>query len=153
MKRFFMSIFAIVFLMISLFSCAREDRNAVEILSSIMAKTEGIPVGNIYIKNAKEGEKAYFSESLCESMYGSSVFELLTLTEDFSIYMASVSAPYEIAVFKCYSSTDAEKIAAVCAKRAEALRVLLSKTEWKALCDSAKITVDGRTVIMSVTGN
>ena len=36
---------------------------------------------------------------------------------------------------------------------AEELRVLLSKTEWRELCDSAKIKVDGRIVVMTVTGN
>ena len=153
MKRFVVLILTVCFIAVFLLSCAREQRSAEEVLSSLMADNQGLPAGEIYQKNAKEGENAYFSQSLCESMYGSRAAELLTVTEDFAIYMSSAAAPYEIAVFKCYSSTDAEKIAAVCMSRAEDLRVLLSKTEWRELCDSAKIKVDGRIVVMTVTGN
>ena len=153
MKRFILIVVSVLFLAVSLVSCKGESRSAEEMLSSLMADTQGLPAGEIYVKGAKEGESAFFSQSLCESMYGARAAELLTLTEDFAIYMASVVAPYEIAVFKCYSATDAEKLAALCRKRAEELRVLLSKTEWRELCDSAKIKVDGRIVVMTVTGN
>jgi hypothetical protein len=153
MKRFILFIFAVLLLAVALLSCRAESQSAEELLSSLMADTQGLPAGNIYVKGAEEGESAYFSQSLCESMYGARAFELLTFTEDFAIYMASVAAPYEIAVFKCYSATDAEKLAAVCMSRAQDLRVILSKTEWRELCDSAKIKVDGRIVVMTVTGN
>lgn len=152
MKRFIL-FFILLFLILPLSSCKSENRSAEELLSSLMAQTRGLPAGEIYLKGAREGENAYFSQSLCESMYGSRAFELLPLTEDFAIYMSSAAAPYEIAVFKCYSATDAENLASVCVKRAETLRTLLSKTEWRELCDSAKITVSGRIVIMTVTGS
>ena len=152
MKRFVVFIITVLLTAVFLLSCSREQRSSEELLSSLMAQTHGLPAGEIYIKGAKEGENAYFAQSLCESMYGTRAAEILTLTEDFAIYMASITAPYEIAVFKCYSATDAEKLASLCVKRAEELRVLLSKTEWRELCDSAKITVNGRIVVMTVTG-
>lgn len=153
MKRFVLFCFAVLIFAAALLSCKAESESAEELLSSLMADTQGLPAGNIYIKGASEGENAYFSQSICESMYGERAFELLSLTEDFAIYMASVAAPYEIAVFKCYSASDAEELAAICMDRAQDLRILLSNTEWRELCDSAKINVDGRTVIMTVTGN
>ena len=153
MKRFVLFIFTVLLFVVPLVSCKGESRRAEEFLSALMADTQGLPAGEIYVKGAKEGESAFFSQSLCESMYGARAAELLTLAEDFAIYMSSIAAPYEIAVFKCYSATDAEKLAALCANRAEELRVLLSKTEWRELCDSAKIKVDGRIVVMTVTGN
>lgn len=152
MKRFILFSLAVLLLSVSFFSCGAESQSASEQLSALMADIQGLPAGNIYQKSAKEGENAYFSQSLCESMYGKRATELLPLAEDFAIYMSSAAAPYEIAVFKCYSSTDAKKLAAVCMNRAQTLRVLLKNTKWRELCDSAKVRVDGRCVIMTVTG-
>ena len=153
MKRFFVFIILLTFICAFSGSCGKESASAEEMLSSLMAKTKGLPAGQIYVKDAFEGEKEYFSRSLCESMYGEDAYGLLAVVEDYAIYMSSAQAPYEIAVFKCFSSTDAEKIGTLCLERAEFLRVILGKTEWRALVDSASVTVSGRTVIMTVVGD
>ena len=153
MKRFFVFIISLIFFCMCLLSCKTESTSAEEMLSSIMAKSKGLPAGEIYFKGASEGEKGYFSPSLCASMYGEKAYDMLAFVEDYAIYMSSVQAPYEIAVFECFSSTDAEKIGTLCLERAEILRVLLGKTEWRALVDSASVNVSGRTVIMTVTEN
>lgn len=153
MKRFFVFMISLIFVCTCLLSCGNESTSAEEMLSSIMAKSNGLPAGEIYLKGASEGEKGYFSQSLCESMYGEDAYEMLTFVEDYAIYMSSAQAPYEIAVFKCFSSTDAEKIGTLCLERAEILRVLLGKTEWRELVDSASVRVSQRTVIMTVIGD
>ena len=152
MKRFFVFMISLIFVCTCLLSCGNESTSAEEMLSSIMAKSNGLPAGEIYLKGASEGEKGYFSQSLCESMYGEDAYEMLTFVEDYAIYMSSMQAPYEIAIFKCFSSTDTEKIGTLCLERAEILRVLLGKTEWRELVDSASVRVSGRTVIMTVIG-
>ena len=152
MKRFFVFMISLIFVCTCLLSCGNESTSAEEMLSSIMAKSNGLPAGEIYLKGASEGEKGYFSQSLCESMYGEDAYEMLTFVEDYAIYMSSMQAPYEIAIFKCFSSTDTEKIGTLCLGRAEILRVLLGKTEWRELVDSASVRVSGRTVIMTVIG-
>ena len=153
MKRFFVFMISLIFVCTCLLSCGNESTSAEEMLSSIMAKSNGLPAGEIYLKGVSEGEKGYFSQSLCESMYGEDAYEMLSFVEDYAIYMSSVQAPYEIAVFKCFSSTDAEKMGTLCLERAEILRVLLGKTEWRELVDSASVRVSQRTVIMTVIGD
>lgn len=152
MKRFFVFMISLIFVCTCLLSCGNESTSAEEMLSSVMAKSKGLPAGEIYFKGAFEGEKGYFSQSLCESMYGGDAYSMLTFVEDYAIYMSSMQAPYEIAIFKCFSSTDTEKIGTLCLERAEILRVLLGKTEWRELVDSASVRVSGRTVIMTVIG-
>ena len=151
MRRFFVIVALLAVLLVSFSSCSSKKRvSAEEMLSDIMAETGGLPAGQIYLKGALEGSDGYFSRSICEAMYGEDAYEMLALTEDFAIYVSSVQAPYEIAVFKCFSSTDAEKLGALCLERAELLRVLLHKTEWKTLSEGASVSVKGRTVIMKV---
>ncbi len=152
MKRFVIFMIFLIFVCSCVLSCAKESASAEETLSSLMAESDGLPAGEIYLKDASEGEKGYFSQSLCEAMYGEDAYGMLALVEDYAVYMSSAQAPYEIAVFKCFSSTDAEKIGTLCLERAEMFRVLLGKTEWKSLADSACVTVSGRTVIMTVIG-
>ena len=150
MKRFFAFVVAVALIGVSFCSCEKRGVSAEEMLFALMAETENLPAGQIYLKNSSEGSARYFSRTICESMYGEGAYEMLGLVEDFAIYVSSAQAPYEIAVFKCFSSTDAEKLGALCFERTELLGVLLGKTKWKELVERSTVTLDGRNVIMKV---
>lgn len=153
--RFFRSfrytaILALALCAVFLCACATDGgsgKGAGEVLGDLMAQSGSLPVGVIYSKSAGEGTDGHFSPKLARTMYGERAEELLSLTEDFAIYVSSFGIPAEIAVFKCYSRSDAERIGAMCLSRAESVRVLLRSTEWRGLADGASVRVDGRWVI------
>ena len=126
-----------------------EQRSASDILSEKMASIGNLPAGSIYLSAAKEGDVSYISAELLSTMYGidlENVEEHFKICEDIAIYLSN-SAPYEIAVFKCYSSTDASSIAALCMKRIENMRVLLRNTEWYSASDGAHVEISQHIVI------
>ena len=143
---------AVFFCVISLFffvSCGRADkRSALDILSEKMSDVGDIPSGSIYLSTSEEWESSYLSPELLSVMYGENAEESLALCSDIAIYL-SERAPYEIAVFKCYSSADAENIAALCMKRMDNMRVILKNTEWYSASLDSRVEVFGRVVTAS----
>ena len=153
-RTLFMSALAVFAASLLLISCAREyeAQSACEILFDVMKRTDGLPYGIIYRSDASEGEESYMSSSLLLTLYGEDASSLVSRTDEFAVYLSSFEKPYEIAVFKCFSVSDAYEIAAMCLSRAERLRVLLHSTDWRALADSARVEQSGRVVVMTVTG-
>ena len=135
----------ILFLIFSLCSCT-DTRSCEEILFSITNEKSSLPYGNLYLKSAEEGDVAHIPDSTLTTLYHEGVLEYeFTLIEDFAIYLCP-KAPCEIAVFRCYSATDTELIAAMCLKRIDMLNVLLEETPYKDIPKNAKIQIKGKVV-------
>ena len=140
-----------IILCLSLVSCTSKKRNTGEILQELMTAARELPQGEIYVKNAAEGEDGYLSAAMADALYGEAASEYLALTEEYSIYLSSFAKPYEIAVFKCYSSTDAQKIERMCRERANIVSVALRRTEFHSLHENIRIIREGDTVVFLMT--
>ena len=134
-------------------SCAKKNNTAEELLGGIMNDIGDLPNGKVYLTSAEEGEGGYLSPELADSLYGEGAQNKLALVKDYAIYISSFAAPCEIAVFICYSSSDAIKIEQMCRQRADVLLVAHRETD---LCDlNLRPTVvrKGRTVAFAMTDN
>ena len=140
-----------VLLCLSLFSCEHTDMSAGEILYSIMEDSTPLPAGVIYSPSAEVGDKEYLSPALSEALWGEDAQEGFSLLADYSIYLSSFAAPYEIGVFICYSATDAVRIEELCRARADIVSVSLRQTEFYDLCQSIRICRSGRYVVFLMT--
>ena len=149
-----MRIFCIIIsllLCLSLFSCSRTEKDTGEILASLMEDCGPFPAGVIYTPSAEEGEEGYLSPALMEALWGEDAEEGFSMLQDYSIYLSSFAAPYEISVFSCFSATDAMRIEELCRARADIVSVALRHTEYYGLCQSIRICRKGRNVIFLMT--
>ena len=132
-------------------ACSHEERGTDALLGEQMARTENLPMGEIYRSDAIEGECGYFSERLAATTYGEgAVMHCFPLIEEYAIYLSSFPEPCEIAVFRCYEASDADRIAEMCLSRIEQMRIVLAGTTFRARADNATVRVEGRLVIMQV---
>ena len=106
--------------------------------------------GTVFLKYAEEGDVFFASEKIKETMYGKRFLEDLEKTEDFAVYV-SASAPYEIAVFKCYSKNDTEDVLQMCYERADELKVALRFGQWEEASRGILIRIYGRYVLFLFT--
>ena len=141
----------LLLLVVSLCSCSLRDRGTDEILSELMSEIEGLPSGAIYVSGAEEGSDGYLSPFMAEALYGEDASECFALVEDYSIYLSAYATPYEIAVFRCYSSTDAARVERLCRDRADIVSVALRSTEFYGLCQNIRIVKRGHTVVFAMT--
>ena len=125
-------------------SCSRRGASAEELLYKICADAE-LPAGKTYLCSAAEGDAAYLSPDTAETLFGAdSVKEIFPLIEDYAIYI-STAIPQEIAVFRAYSRSDTDALAAMCLSRIDTLSVLLNGTS---LAADSEIIKRGKYVIM-----
>ena len=118
-----------------------------------MAVGGELPDGVLYDSAAEEGSDGYCSVSLRQSLYGEAAEETFALVEEYAVYVSSFILPIEMAVFRCYSATDAHRVEAMCLNRGETLRIALRGTELEALSDSVRILCRGRYVVMILAEN
>ncbi len=144
MKRII--IFSLILaLVLSLSSCA-DTRSAEDVLLDITKDIDALPFGNLYLKSANEGEDAHPTDSLIRSLYHDRATEYeFTLIEDYAIYICS-HKPCEVAVYKCYSSSDTDVIAAMCLSRIDKLCVWLEGTPFADIPKNASVRINGRFV-------
>ena len=72
--------------------------------------------------------------------------------EDYAMFF-STRGVGEIAIFKCYSRTDTREVARMCLERADEIKVLLHKSEWREKSESIKIIISGQHVLMAFAQN
>ena len=130
-KRISAFILLLAFLLIFC-SCEKETRTCEELL--LAGLEYGIDSysnnGYIFLKNADEESAFFMSEDVKTIMYGKRFKDALNETCDFAIYI-SAKVPYEIAIFECYSSNDADEILQMCYERADEIKVGLRYSEWE----------------------
>ena len=132
-------------------ACGREPMATADILRELEAEAESLPAGERYTSTAEEGSDGYCSADLRRSLYGEDAEEIFETVEEYAIYLSSAAKPYEIAVFRCYSATDAHRVALMCMERAELLRVALHGTDWETFADGATVLCRGHYVVLSLT--
>ena len=141
----------LLFLLFLLPSCGQKNSSPREILDELMAVSGELPEGTVFLSDAEEGSEEYLSPTLLRAMYGEEAEEEFEAVEDSALYLSSFAAPYEIAVFRCYSATDARRIEALCLYRADEIRVALRETDFYSLIDSLRVLCRGKTVILMLT--
>ena len=150
MKRFF-ALVGCLLLAFCVAACGC-DESAEDILYRTCSTLE-LPSGTTYLSGAPEGSSSYFSTDTIVAMYGEAApIEVFPLVEEYAIYLSQFAEPYEVAVFKCYSRSDADTVAKMCLERTEMLKVSLRDTTYSELAESAKVEIDGKLVIMVVAG-
>lgn len=130
---FFKRIFIILLVVLCVFcSCKKSLANCEELLMfSVEYGIENYADnGKVFLKSAEEGDAFFISHKIKKIMYGERFVDALDKTEDFAIYV-SASTPYEIAIFKCYSRNDTEKLLQMCYERADELKVALRFGKWE----------------------
>lgn len=145
----FISFFLIISLL-SLSSCAKDKISAEELLSSLEKEIPSLSYGAVYLSGADEGTRQYMSYALFSVLYGDGSEALLHLIEEYAIYLSSFLVPSELAVFKCYSPSDAPKIEKMCLLRLSFLKKHFKGSEYASVVDSASIVRSGRFVIMAI---
>ena len=112
----------------SVTSCAGSERSAEDSVRSVLALWEEVPDGVLYRAGAERGDVGYLSEADFDLLYGAgaAAYEL-PLVRDYAIYLSSFALPFEVAVFRCYERSDADRLGALLLTRADALKVSLKQ--------------------------
>ena len=131
-------------------SCRREE-SSFDILCELMAMgkygTENEAC--IYSSIAEEGEQGYFSDELRITLYGEKrAAECFSLVEECAVYISPRDIK-ELAVFKCYSRSDTDSIAAMCLERADSLSVALNSISALDKNQKAHVEIHGKYVFFS----
>ena len=132
-------------------SCGRSSLSAAEILSRLEETAGELPAGERYYSGVEEGYEGGLPSDLRNSLYGEESEEIFETVEEYAIYLSSAAKPAQIAVFRCYSATDAHRVTLMCMERSEALRTALRGTEWEAFVDGAVVLCRGRDVLLCLT--
>ena len=143
--------FSVILIFVLCFGLCACSGRAFEIFDRLIEECEDLPSGVIYRSDAEEGNESFFSPSVRNSMYGEDSEKKFALIEEYSIYLSSFASPYEIGVFKCYTTSGAESVEFMCRGRADILRVALRETDFQALCDDVRIIRRGNFVIFIMT--
>ena len=140
----------LIFCLLFLYSCGESGGGANDILAKMLESEVELPFGNVYLMSANEGDVEYLSERVKNVLYGKKeVKEVFPMIKDYAIYVSSVEVPYEIAVFCCYSRSDADAVVKMCLGRADSLKAYMSHTlEFEKI--SVRVMEKGRFVSMYV---
>ena len=145
-RSLFLSVLAFA-VCVSLFGCGEPQRSCAEMLDDLLSDTP-LPAGERYACGADEGATGYLSPESARALYGEDASEILLLCEDFAIFLSSRPNPFEAAVFRCYSSTDAEIVAEMLLQRIADVQISLRSTSIAGAYDTAYVEIRGRDVIM-----
>ena len=151
-KHDFFIKFASILLLLFLLPSCKDTKSAEDVLFNITKDFDDLPDGSVYLSSAEEGSQKFLSVSMINSLYhdDASKYEF-SLIEEYAIYISNFAKPCEIAVYKCYSSSDTDLIATMCLRRIEKLRAMLAGTSFCEIIDSADVEVKGHFVIVTMT--
>lgn len=144
--RFFCFILVLAIIMSGV-SCGANNKPCIDILNEITDGVEKLPAGKIYRSQSEAGTDGYFTDSMRNAMYGEDSERYFSLMEEYALFASSSGVPCEIAVFKCYSATDARSVEFMCRNRAQLLVVALNGTGFSELCDEISVIREGRYVV------
>lgn len=113
----------------------------------------GLPAGEVYVPGKAPGEEGYLSPFVLESLYGAHAEEAFSQIEDYAVYLSSVAEPYEIAVFRCCTVSDADGVVELCRERWDLLQTLLRDTDFRQMTDCIRIIRHGKYVVMTLTAD
>lgn len=143
-----LSCFFVLLFILSASSC--NEAPACSFLMTQMLAVSGEDIdgnGYLYYSSAEEGSDEYFSHELYSSMYGEdSKSRYFSKIEDFAVFISQRTAG-ELAVFKCYSRSDADDVANMCLVRADRIKVALRGSEYAEKSKNIKVGVYGDIVV------
>ena len=113
----------------------------------------GLPAGEVYVPGKAPGEEGYLWPFVLESLYGAHAEEAFSQIEDYAVYLSSVAEPYEIAVFRCCTVSDADGVVELCRERRDLLQTLLRDTDFRQMTDCIRIIRHGKYVVMTLTAD
>ena len=141
------SLLLIPFLLLALSSCSQKDASAEELFDVIYFSLSPAPDGILYLSHSDEGTRHYMSSALFSTVYGAIEENVI---EEYAIYHTSFAIPFEIAVFKCYSPSDVDRVEALCLARLDLLLRHYKGTSYESAIRSASILHKGRFVAMLI---
>ena len=150
MKRF---ILFILILSLPLISCSQSAKSAEQILASVTQGLSDLPAGHVRILGAPEYDPHYLPISLLRVMLASSEqFEEEDKISELALFLSETEELCEIAIFCADSSSSAEDLAELCAKRVNMLKSSpsLSKKN-KEIAENSKIVLSGRYLLYAVS--
>lgn len=145
----------------TLFFCScgscQSDRSTstLDILCELLAYSGEDTDGNgiIYSSDSEEGETGFFTRDTAISMYGEKrVNECFKLIEEFAVFTATRELG-EVAVFRCYSSSDTDLISAMFMERADDIKVSLRNGKYEEKSSNIRVQIKGHYVLFSFVNN
>ncbi len=151
MKRYV----ALILCIMSVFACCscsdRHEAQCFDVLCELLVFAKG-EVGTdecLYSSTAKEGEIGYFPEELRKTFFGAKrAEECFPYIEECAVFVSARQIE-ELAVFKCYSHSDTDSVAAMCLERADSLKVALNSVGIKNTSEKAHVEIHGKYVLYS----
>ena len=146
--RFFSLLLCCCFVLIS--CAAGGEKSAEDAVASLLALCEEVPDGILYHSDAERGDVGYLSGEAFDLLYGEGAAEHeLSLVEDYALYLSSFATPFEVAVFRCYERSDADRLGAILLNRSDFLKVCLRECGlYEAYGESIHVTVTGRYALL-----
>ena len=143
-----LSCFFVIAFILSASSCNETPSCSFLIAKMLAVSGEDIDGnGYLYYASAEEGSTEYFSQELYSAMYGEdSKTRYFSKIEDFAVFVSQRTAG-ELALFKCYSRSDADDIAKMCLIRADSIKVALRGSESAEKSKNIKVGIYGKIVV------
>lgn len=145
MKR--MSCIAITIILLLFTSCSNKSLSAEEILSDVCPDLN-LSAGHLYLSNSEEGSEHYMSPALFSVIFGKEIPEAV---KEYAVFVSSFDVPFEIAVFKCYSSSSCDEVERLCLSRLDDLKRFYKDSEHSYILNDAFVIHDGNFAIMVVS--
>ena len=150
----------IIFMTLCILLCSCGVGNALsctDILAEVLAVSGENTDGNgvLYFFGSESGEIGYLSREEKALIYGESRVKQLfdeNKIEDYAMFFSSRGVG-EIAIFKCYSKDDTKEVARMCLERADEIKVLLRKSEWREKSEGIKVIISKKYVLMVFAEN
>ena len=138
--------FALVFLILSLSSCADSSHPSCRSILDSMTETKArLPAGQLYCFDAKEGEKEYLSPTLLSAWLGTPTASEGWL--DCALYLSLREQPCELAAVLCQNKDAAEDTAKLFSARWHTVRALEVEVGKDTATANASVTRFGNYVI------
>ena len=150
MKRY---VSLILFLIIVLCSCSRQEYTSTDLLYVMMEKLSSVPASSIYFSEAEEnGENSLGGEAFRELYDGMSP---LDLCESYALLVSRDDSVYEIHVYKGVSQIKCAEIEKILYRRIEMIQdkdlYLYDESNYENVISRARVVKKGRYVLLLAT--
>ncbi len=119
------------------------------IVASVISAYPDLPAVLVFYSGAHEYEEGYLSEDMLITLYGDGQ-EVLGYegVEECALFIAKGQDMTEFAIFKCYTYASTEKVAEMCRRRLEILK--MNDDSGIEIAESAEIITEGKYVAFIV---
>lgn len=162
--------FPVMILILSLLlpSCVGRDTpppSAMEVLTAMQAAmtdtAQPLPDGLTYTRGADVDVPSYLTDTLFSALYGEAARGLFQSDTnsgdqaappigDAALFLSVSPYPCELAVFRCSDLRSAATVAGLCRGRLDTVARGYRGSEWEAIAQGGKVTVDGCYVLLAI---